>query len=349
MIPNLISSAFSEPVYPWAVQGTLILDIYVNRVLGGLGVLVNLFFVILLSHRTLKHKIYDYLWCRQFTSLIACLPLAVYNGLCFSCDFNSEWLAYFTFFDAVTIRAFSLASFISDILLISNRFFEIIRKTTFLKRLSKTLILLISFSFSLIVISPCYFVVYVTKDPSNGVFKSYLNQFGSSVYFKVYFFVLFLLETVVPLFTQSYFNIVSTVKFKHLMARHADLTGNQVESREAEAHFTRMILLFSVITSLTRLIDLVTTTLYRISFISPSTFDQGTLELLVFSKSCSVIVINLTLAFDALVYLRMDKKIWGLIRSLTGNRVINLSLISRFLYKIKLFNLNHLLGFCCWN
>ncbi len=35
------------------------------------------------------------------------------------------------------------------------------------------------------------------------------------------------------------------------------------------------------------------------------------------------IVINLTLAFDALVYLRMDRNIWGLIRSLTGNvRVI---------------------------
>ncbi len=201
----------------------------------------------------------------------------------------------------------------------------------------------------MIIFLPCYSVVFVVKDPLTGVFKFTFNDFGLSVYFKVYLFVLFLLETVVPLFTQSYFNIVSTVKFKHLMARHADLTGNQVESREAEAHFTRMILLFSVITSLTRLIDLVTTTLYRISFISPSTFDQGTLELLVFSKSCSVIVINLTLAFDALVYLRMDKKIWGLIRSLTGNRVINLSLISRFLYKIKLFNLNHLLGFCCWN
>jgi len=133
-------------------------------------------------------------------------------------------------------------------------------------------------------------------------------------------------------------NIVSTLKFKHLMARHADLTGNQVESREAEARFTRMVLLLSAITeaearftrmvlllsaitSLTRLIDLVASALYRTSIISPSTFDQGTLKLLVFSKSCSVIVINLTLAFDALVYLRMDKNIWRLIRSPNENRV----------------------------
>jgi len=318
MIPNLTSSAFSEPVYPWAVQGTLILDIYVNRVLGGL---VNLFFVILFSHRTLKHKIYDFLWCRQFINLIACLPLAASNGFCFTCDFNSAWLIYYTWFNGVTIRAFSLASYISDILLISNRYFEIIRKTTFLKRLSKTLNLFICFSFSLIIFLPCYSVVFVVKDPLTGVFKFTFNDFGSSVYFKVYLFVLFLLETVVPLFTQSYLNIVSTVKFKHLMARHADLTGNQVESREAEARFTRMVLLLSAITSLTRLIDLVASALYRTSIISPSTFDQGTLKLLVFSKSCSVIVINLTLAFDALVYLRMDKNIWRLIRSPNENRV----------------------------
>jgi len=205
MIQNLTNSAFSEPVYPWAVQGTFILDIYVNRALGGLGVLVNLFFVILLSHRTLKHKIYDFLWCRQFINLIACLPLAASNGFCFTCDFNSAWLIYYTWFNGVTIRAFSLASFISDILLISNRFFEIIKKTTFLKRLSKTLNLFICFSFSLIIFLPCYFAVFVVKDPLTGVFKFTFNDFGSSVYFKVYiFFVLFLLETLIPLFTHLY-------------------------------------------------------------------------------------------------------------------------------------------------
>jgi len=283
---------------------------------------VNLFFVILLSHRTLQHKIYDFLWCRQFTSLIACLPLAVYNGYCFSCSFDSEWLVYYTWFDGVTIRAFSLASFISDILLISYRYFEIIKKTTFLKRLSKTLIILFSFSFSLIIFLPYYFTLYVGKDSTNGIFKSYFNEFGSSVHFKVYYFFLFLLEIVVPLFIHSYFNTVSTVKFKRLMARHADLTGNQVESREAEAHFTRMVLLFSLITFLTRLIDLVTTTLYRISLIWPSSFDQGFLNLLIFSKSCSVFFMNLPLSLDALVYLRMDKNIWALILGLTGNRVI---------------------------
>jgi len=204
MINNLTNVTLAKAVYPWAVQGVLILDNYTSRIVGGIGILMNLFFMPLLSHRTLKHKIYDFLWCRQITSLITCIPVTAYNGNCFSCDYDSEWQVYYTWFDALTIRAFSLASFNSDILLISNRYFEIIRKTTFLKRLMKTLNLFICFSFSLIIFLPCYFVVFVVKDPLTGVLKFSFNEFGSSLYFKVYiFFVLFLLETVVPLFTQS--------------------------------------------------------------------------------------------------------------------------------------------------
>ena len=119
-------------------------------------------------------------------------------------------------------------------------------------------------------------------------------------------------------------NIVTVYKFKQVMERHADLTGNQTEARKAERRFTKMVFLLSAITSVTRIIDMVTSIFNRLSVISPSTFDQGTLELVLFSKSITVIFINIALAFDALVFLRMDKNIWGLILSFTGcsNRVI---------------------------
>jgi hypothetical protein len=108
------------------------------------------------------------------------------------------------------------------------------------------------------------------------------------------------------------------------MERHADLTGNQIETRKAERRFTILVFLLSAITSVTRIIDMVTSIFNRISIISPSTFEQGTLELIIFSKSTSVFFINVALAFDALVFLRMDKKVWSLILSFTrrSNRVI---------------------------
>ncbi len=318
----LTNSTLNAPIYPWAVQGTFILDNYISKVLGGAGLLVNLFFVVLFSQKNLKHKIYNFLWCRQFTNLIACLPLVASNGFCFRCPYSSEWLGYYTWFNACTIRACSLASFISDIFLIFYRYFEISKKTTFLKRLSIKLHILICFSFSFIAVLPGYFSVYVVE-VENGTYKQTLNVFGVSFYFKLYFLLIFLIEIVIPLFTLLFMNVLSVFKFKNLMERHSDLTGNQAESKKAEDRFTKIAIVLSAITSITRLIDLFTSTLNRISIISPNTFDQGTLELISFSKSLSVTFIDIAFAFDALVYLRMDKNIWRLILSLIGlNRVI---------------------------
>jgi hypothetical protein len=324
MFQNTSNSTLVVPVYPWAVQGTYILDNIVSRSIGGTGILVNLCFVIILSHRTLWHKIYDFLWCRQFTSLLTCLSVAASYGFCFDCDYDSEWMAYYSWYIAIAIRGFSLASFISDLLLIFNRYFEICRKTTYLRRFSKKLNFFICFSVSLIIFVPCLFAVYVVKVPLNGKFKLTLNFFGSSIYFKLYFFLAFLFDTVMPLLTLLLVNIVSVFKFENVMERHADLTGNQIETRKAERRFTILVFLLSAITSVTRIIDMVTSIFNRISIISPSTFEQGTLELIIFSKSTSVFFINVALAFDALVFLRMDKKVWSLILSFTrrSNRVI---------------------------
>jgi hypothetical protein len=323
MFLNVSNSTLVVPVYPWAVQGTYILDNIVSRSIGGIGILVNLFFVIILSHRNLRHKVYDFLWCRQFTSLLTCLSVAASNGFCFDCEYDSERLAYYSLYIALAIRGLSLASFISDLLLIFNRYFKICRKTTFLGRISKKWNLFICYSFSFIACLPAFLAIYVVKVPLNGNFKLTLNVFGASIYYKLYLFLTFLIEIVIPLFTLLLMNSVSIFKFKRVIERYADLTGNQIKARKVERRFTRMVFYLSAITSVTRIIDMVTSIFIRISVISPSTFEQGTLELILFSKSISVILINIGLAFDALVYLRMDKNIWTLILSYTGrsNRV----------------------------
>ncbi len=327
MFKNISNSTLVEPVYPWAVQGTYILDNMFSRTIAGIGILVNLCFVILLSHRALRHKIYDFLWCRQLISLLTCLSIAASYGFCFDCHYDSEWLAYYTWYTALTVRVSSLASFISDLLLIFNRYFEVCRKTTFLGRLSKNLNLFICVSISFIICLPGCFAINVVKVPLNGKFKLTLSVFGASLYFKFYYFLAFFLDTVIPLLTLLWVNTVSVVKFKNVMERHADLTGNQIEARKAERRFNRMVFLLSAITSVTRLIDMVTSVLNRISVISPSTYKQGTLELILFSKSITVIFINIALGFDALVFLRMEKNIYELVLSFTGrnNRVNILS------------------------
>jgi hypothetical protein len=272
MFKNGSNSTPVVHVYPWAVQGSYILDNIVNRSIGGIGILVNLCFVIILSHRTLRHKIYDFLWCRQFTSLLTCLSIAASYGFCNDCEYGSEWLAYYAWYIALTIRGFSLASLISDILLIFDRYFEVCQKSNFLRRLSKSRNIFFCFSISFILLVPGCFAVYVVKAPLNGNFVLTLNVFGASVYFKLYYFFSYLFEIIIPLFTILWINIVSVSKFKNVM----DLTSNQVEARKAERRYTRMVFLLSAITFVTRMIDIVTSVFYRISIISHSTIMANT-------------------------------------------------------------------------
>ncbi len=186
---------------------------------------------------------------------------------------------------------------------------KLCRKTTFLGRLSKKAKPFWLIFDSVCISLPSYFAVYVEQTTSNGSFKLILIFYGASIYFKLYLLFLFFIDTVRPLLPLLWINSISVIKFKHAMERHADLTGNQLEARKAKRRFTKIVFLLTAITSVTRIIDMVTSILNRITMIYPTAFDQGTLELILFSKNITYSFINIALAFDALVYLRMDKNI----------------------------------------
>ncbi len=322
MLANQTNNTLIEPFNPLIVYDTFVLDRYINRAVGCFGILVNLLFVILLSDKKLKHKIYDFFWCRQFTSLIACLPIAASNGNCFDCEQKFEWLAYFYWFTSLTIRAFSLASFISDIFLISTRYFDMIRKETFLNHLSKKFNIFICLFTVFIISSPAYFAAYAVQTPSKKAYKLKFNDFGLSIYFRFYAFFMFFIGILIPLLIFLFLNIVSIIRFKILMDTHENLTDSQKKVKVTKYRFIKTVLLLSLITLTTRFIDLVTSTLNRIGSLFPSTFDQRTFELITFSKSCSFFFVSISLAFDALIYMRTDKNVWNLIQAIIRKKNI---------------------------
>ncbi len=62
---NTTNGSFDEePAYTWATLTTFMLETYIDRIVGGVGILMNLFFVVLLSHQTLRHQIYKFFWVR---------------------------------------------------------------------------------------------------------------------------------------------------------------------------------------------------------------------------------------------------------------------------------------------
>ncbi len=314
MLTNITNSTTSfNPDDKLIVAITVLFQKYVNEVTGLIGVFVNLFIVIVLTDRKLKHKIYDFFLVRQITNLIACVFVVIYKEHCFGCLKNTAWIVYYTYHIGIMIRVSILASFVSEILLIFNRYFYIISRQIFLSRISKKLSLFICYTFSFSLALPVFFSISVVEDSSSLTFYSELNSFGSSIYFRIYTFFLILFESFLPLFILFLMNILSVIKFKNLMTHHAEVSGNRRTSRKAEYRFTKMVLLLTSITFIVRLIDLITMIFNRIYITSTIKFDTKTVEYIRFFKGVSVLTTNLGLALDAIVILKMDKNIWNII------------------------------------
>ena len=78
---NLTNSTLNAPVLPWAVQGTFILDQYIGKTLGGVGILVNLLFVVLFSHKKTKTQDLQFLMVQ-----------AIYQPYCMFAISSFKWI-----------------------------------------------------------------------------------------------------------------------------------------------------------------------------------------------------------------------------------------------------------------
>ena len=98
----------------WTLQqAAYIIDNYLIGTAGGGGVHFNLLFSILLLNKQLKHRIYNYFWCRTICNLIVCLLASGYVTNCNTCLEVVYWhVAYKWFVIWVNLRVAGLAPFI---------------------------------------------------------------------------------------------------------------------------------------------------------------------------------------------------------------------------------------------
>ncbi len=311
------NSSLSSPGYWWASQATLIIDSYISRTVAGIGVLFNIAFIVLLKHRVLKHKLYGFMWCRAVCNLMALALIAANIGSCMDCEYQYEWMAYYSWLNPLFLRTSTLSAFISDIFLIADRYFEINRKENFFSRLSKTRNLLISILVPNLLALPFHFAVDIVR-ASNGSYYKKFSEFGRSWVFIACYFVSFFVETLIPLAFHLFLNIASIFKFKRFMDRHAHLTGNETDAKKSEEKFTKMVIIISAITSITRILDLIVTIGNRTNNLAASLLSPGTQDLIKLSRSLMNLILYATFAFDASIYLKMDNNLSKLILRLTG-------------------------------
>ena len=113
---------------PLLVLATSIIDHYLIRTVSEIGILLNISLAFLLCHKSLKHKLYYFMWCRAICNLVFCLPVMGYVDNCYEFSYKSKWMAYCSGYCLIFLRAFSISSFISDIFFIFNSYFEIEKK-----------------------------------------------------------------------------------------------------------------------------------------------------------------------------------------------------------------------------
>jgi len=298
---------------------------YAIRVIGLCGTVLNTLLALLLFSRHLQHSIYNFLWARTVFNLILSLLVTTYAGSCLTCEFKSNHFgAYGYYISQVPLRVALLASLISDVLLILNRFFEIVsfRKKHLIADLSKKCIFIVCLAPPALISVPFYFSVNVVQTGNaSDSFVMQLTEIGASQFFYFYNIALFFVETVAPVVALTVLNLISVYKFRKLMANKKLLTVDRGGTRHAEIKFTLMVFILTSICILAHVFDLVVVVIHRMWILEPSLSSRKPWELIVFVREYANIFLYVVHALDGLVYLKMDKNLWSLILKMFRRRV----------------------------
>ena len=241
---------------------TMILDIYVIRIVGALGIFFNIFNLVLLLHKSLKHSIYNFFWSRCFFNLVVCIfacgsPVLI----CLNDEYEYLYIFYRVYISRTLLEAFLIISAVSDLLLIVSRYLAVIEKKNYFTRLSKITNILICFVFIIFYI-PAFFTVEIV--PGTKLSKIKITEFGLSLTWQLYFLVLTIFSIVLPVKGLTIMNTMSIYSFKKLkrMSSHILNENSRKKRKKRENNFTKMVVILTIISIVSRTIYMIVCSLF---------------------------------------------------------------------------------------
>jgi len=300
-----------------------VIDNYVTRIIGVIGIIFNIFFLSILYNKKnieLVHNIYRCFRSRALTSLAVSVIVAIHDtfncrGLP-SCNMNSYYHAFYNVYVSyLPLELFLTSSIICDVILSINRYFVIIDKKNSFTELSTLSIVLISFASPILLFTPLFFgfSIYQTTSNSKNFTETFyivnLTPFGTSKIFSVYSVSVALFQSVIPVTALAIIGVISVRKFKRVMQIKSHLTKNQTECKKAEVNYTRSVLITTNICVITRFSDLCARTIVRLiqyKIIEVSLTTTALMELL---RNCTYSLLFLAIAIDGVVYLVIDTRL----------------------------------------
>jgi len=316
--------------------------LYINRIIGFLGVILNSLGLIIMINKTLIHPMYKFTWGRTFCNWFVCfLGCGWVQTLTYGQPGGYYQKVYQMYIFGFPLRMVFFASTISDLILILNRYFIITEQKVWLLKISKLTNLAICYVFSVSLYVPLYFAFHLEAVGKNEEFTFNLTDLGQSTLFKGYAAGIFLLETGLGVCTLGFFNVLSAIRFREKMIRKGHLLQNRTETKQKEVMYTKMVLILSTVCFITRLLDAVTRVLARLFLLKIYEFSDEAE-----SRILQYYVISWTLllaahAFDNWIYFLMDPNLRRCTRELfcrptTQTTVVSCACFEQFCEILKL-------------
>lgn len=305
---------------------TSILNNYLIRFISAFGIIFNLFSLFILKNKRLKHNIYKFLWCRTFSNLIVCAFGCLYiHTSCIVCENSShDYLFTLWYLFLIPLRMAFTCSAISDIVLILNRYFEILKTKNCLTRLSKKQSLGICLAISILIYLPVFFSIGIVPS-TEGLWRIKTFKEENKTIAGLFLIGLSCVETVIPLTILTVLNIQSIRKFHELMENKVTLTNNRNRIYRAEAKFTKLVVSLTTISIFTRLIDMLSDLVNRLNGVEIIEFSRDAQIQIQFVKQLTFCFLFAAHALDGLVYFKMDQNLWNIVTDYYRNNYRNVS------------------------
>jgi hypothetical protein len=147
-----------------------------------------------------------------------------------------------------------------------------------------------------------------------------LNEFGSSIYFKVYVMVVLFMETLAPLTILTVLNCIAAKKYSSIDPPNVGLTTDTVvQRRVAENRCTRMILIMTSVCIVTHLLDLFSAIGKRIESLGMYEMSQEMSVLITFFRQVTFLIIFAAHSFDGVFIFGMDSNLTRISLQMLGS------------------------------
>lgn len=314
---------------------SMILEVYITRPVGSLGILFNLFTLVILSNKKIKNNFYNFLWCRVFWNLCTCILSSVYlNYLDMTYERSYLYMFLAWYIINIPLRITLFCSLFSDIFLIFNRLVVILQnKKSLIAKLSKKANLVLSCIIPLIFSWPAYFSVRIVKKRSGDFYGWELTEFGSTKFLLSYAVIIFLLESIIPVVVLSVLNLISINKFRETLRKRCQIIRRSRACEKAisvQGRFCRLTVILTTICVITRTLDMASGILSRLSTFNIVKFSQYSRGMIKVFGSSTFLVLILANSFDGILYYIMDRNMWNFLRELVLRCWIKVNIIIDF-------------------